>query len=137
MFRHEIFDKQSSIIAIALAVTLFVGTETAFTAQELRVGFIPGRGDDATVEEQAFELAGIEYETIGTGDYTLGRLLEFDSSRQSAVVEIGNEIVTGPVSRFRIERNVRFEIRQGFTPNDQCAIIEFSPASDKSTAGSI
>ncbi len=78
MLRPEIFDKQFSIIAIALVITMFVGAESAFTAQEIRVGFIPGRGDDATVEEQAFEAAGIEFERIEKGDYTLGRLLEFD-----------------------------------------------------------
>ena len=78
MSEHKIFDKQFSIIVIALVVTLFVGSESAFTAQELRVGFIPGRGDDATVEEQAFAVADIEYEQIEKGDYTLNRLSEFD-----------------------------------------------------------
>ena len=78
MLRHEIFDKQFSIIAIALVITMFVGTESAFTAQELKVGFIPGRGDDATVEEQAFARAEIEFERIEKGDYNLDRLLEFD-----------------------------------------------------------
>ncbi len=38
MLRHEIFDKQFSIIAIALAITMFVGTESAFTAQDIKVG---------------------------------------------------------------------------------------------------
>jgi len=78
MLRHDIFNQSFSMIVIILTVILFVGTESAFADQELRVGFIPGRGDDAAVEEQAFELAGIEYETIETGDYTLTRLLEFD-----------------------------------------------------------
>jgi len=78
MLRHEIFDKQFSIIAIALVITMFVGTEYAFTAQELRVGFIPGRGSDAEVEDQAFEQAEIEFERIEKDDYTLNRLLEFD-----------------------------------------------------------
>jgi hypothetical protein len=78
MFRHEIFDKQFSVIAIALAITMFVGTESAFTAQELKVGFIPGRGTDADVEDQAFEQAEIEFERIEKDDYTLNRLLEFD-----------------------------------------------------------
>ena len=78
MLRHEIFDKQFSIIAIALAITMFIGTESAFTAQELKVGFIPGRGADAAGEDQAFELAEIEFERIEKGDYILGRLLEFD-----------------------------------------------------------
>jgi len=78
MLRHEIFGKQFSIIAIALVITMFVGAESAFTAQELKVGFIPGRGGDASVEDQAFERAGIEFERIEEGDYTLVRLLEFD-----------------------------------------------------------
>ncbi|MHC4433667.1 MAG: hypothetical protein ACYTBS_17645, partial [Planctomycetota bacterium] len=76
--RHAAFNRQCSIVAIALAITIFVGTESAFTAQEVKVGFIPGRGSDATVEEQALALAEIEYEKIGKGDYTLDRLLEFD-----------------------------------------------------------
>ncbi|MFZ2145862.1 MAG: hypothetical protein WAV28_01480 [Sedimentisphaerales bacterium] len=78
MLRHEIFDKQFSIIAIALAITMFVGAESAFTAQELKVGFIPGRGSDADFEDQAFEQAEIEFERIEKDDYTLVRLLEFD-----------------------------------------------------------
>ncbi len=78
MLRHEIFDKQFSIIAIVLAITMFVGTESAFTAQELKVGFIPGGGTDATGEDQAFEQAEIGFERIEKDDYNLNRLLEFD-----------------------------------------------------------
>ncbi len=78
MSRHEILVKQFFIIPIVLAITLFVGTESAFAAQEIRVGFIPGRGADATVEEQAFAQAGIEFTRIETVDYRLNRLLEFD-----------------------------------------------------------
>jgi hypothetical protein len=78
MLRHEIFDRQFSIIAIAFAITMFVGTESAFTAQELKVGFIPGRGTDADVEDQAFEQAEIEFERIEKDDYNLNRLMEFD-----------------------------------------------------------
>jgi hypothetical protein len=78
MSRRGMLDWQISIIPIALAVIMFVGTDPAFTAQEIRVGFIPGRGDDATVEEQAFAQAGIEFEKIDKGDYRLDRLLEFD-----------------------------------------------------------
>ncbi len=91
MLRHEIFDKQFSIIAIALAITMFIGTESAFTAQELKVGFIPGRGSDAPLEEQAFELAKIEYEMIEKGDYTLNRLLEFDVIGVGVVAYDNNE----------------------------------------------
>jgi len=76
MLRHEIFDKQFSIIAIVLAITMFVGTESAFAAQEVKVGFISG--SDTALEESALEAAGIEYELIGKDDYTLNRLLEFD-----------------------------------------------------------
>jgi len=55
-----------------------MGVELAFTAQELKVGFIEGRGNDAAVEQQAFETAEIEYEVIGEKDYDLSNLLEFD-----------------------------------------------------------
>ncbi|MHC4145184.1 MAG: hypothetical protein ACYSUD_10440 [Planctomycetota bacterium] len=91
MLRHKIFDRQFSIIAIALAITMFVGTESALTAQELRIGFIPGRGDDAPLEEQAFALAGIEYEKIEKGDYRLDRLLEFDVIGVGVVAYDNNE----------------------------------------------
>ncbi len=91
MLRHEIFDKQFSIIAIALVITMFVGTESAFTAQELKVGFIPGRGADATLEDQAFELAQIEFERIETSDYNLNRLLEFDVIGIGVTAYDGNE----------------------------------------------
>ncbi len=91
MLRHEIFDKQFSIIAIALAITMFVGTESAFTDQELKVGFIPGRGSDAALEDQAFELAKIEFEKIEKGDYTLNRLLEFDVIGVGVTAYDGND----------------------------------------------
>ncbi len=91
MLRHKIFDKQFSIIAIALAIIMFVGTESAFTAQELKVGFIPGRGTDAALEDTAFELAEIEYEKIETGDYTLERLMEFDVIGVGVTAYDGNE----------------------------------------------
>jgi len=57
---------------------MFVVVQYAFAAQDVRVGFIPGRGDDAAVEEQAFITAGIEVEIIGSGDYRLERLMDFD-----------------------------------------------------------
>ena len=78
MLRHETFYKQFSIIVAALAITMFFGTESAFAAQEVKVGFISGRGSDVALEELAFEVAGIEYEMIEKDDYTLNRLLEFD-----------------------------------------------------------
>ena len=91
MLRHKIVDKQFFIITIALAITLFVGTESAFTAQELKVGFIPGRGTDAALEDQAFELAEIEYEKIEKGDYNMGRLMEFDVIGVGVTAYDGNE----------------------------------------------
>jgi hypothetical protein len=78
MSSHEMFDKRFFIIPIALAIAMSVGTESAFPAQEIRVGFIPGRGADASVEEQAFARAGIEFTKIDTVDYRLNRLMEFD-----------------------------------------------------------
>jgi hypothetical protein len=84
-------NKQFSIIAIALVITMFVAAESAFTAQELKVGFIPGRGSDADLEDQAFELAEIEYEKIEKGDYTLERLMEFDVIGVGVTAYDGNE----------------------------------------------
>ena len=51
--KREIFHRKL-FIALAYAMVVFVVSKSAFSAQELRVGFITGRGDDAAVEEQAF-----------------------------------------------------------------------------------
>ena len=58
--------------------SLILVTSSAFAAQELKVGFVGGRGVDAEVEVQAFQSAGIEYEVIVAVDYKLDRLLQFD-----------------------------------------------------------
>ncbi|MDT8302809.1 MAG: hypothetical protein RQ760_15105 [Sedimentisphaerales bacterium] len=91
MLRHNFFNRQLSIIAIALAIIMFVAAEPAFTAQELKVGFIPGRGTDAALEDTALELAEIEYEKIESGDYTLERLMEFDVIGVGVTAYDGNE----------------------------------------------
>ena len=78
-------------IAIIVAIALLLRVETAFTAQELTVGFIEGRGADAAVEQQAFETAEIEYEVIGEGDYTLSHLMEFDVIAVGVVAYDQNE----------------------------------------------
>ena len=39
-------------------VLLFLATQFAFAAQELKVGFVQGRGNDAVVEEKAFKNGG-------------------------------------------------------------------------------
>jgi len=91
MFRHKFAHKQLSIIATALAIIMFVAAEPAFTAQELKVGFIPGRGTDAALEDTALELAGIEYEKLEAGDYTLDRLMEFDVIGVGVTAYDGNE----------------------------------------------
>jgi len=61
-----------------LSLALVLGASLAFAAQELKVGFIGGRGDDAAVEGDAFSNAAIEYEVIGEGDFNLDNLLKFD-----------------------------------------------------------
>jgi hypothetical protein len=91
MLRQNIFNKQFSIIVTALLITIFVAAESAFTAQELKVGFIPGRGTDADLEDQALELAEIEYEKIEQGDYNLDRLMEFDVIGVGVTAYDGNE----------------------------------------------
>jgi hypothetical protein len=91
MLRQNIFNKQFSIIATALLITIFVAAESAFTAQELKVGFIPGRGSDADLEDQALELAEIEYEKIDKVDYNLDRLMEFDVIGVGVTAYDGNE----------------------------------------------
>jgi len=57
---------------------LILGTGLTFAAQELKVGFVGGRGIDAEVEAQAFLNAGVEYEVLTAADYQLERLLQFD-----------------------------------------------------------
>ena len=61
-------------------VLLFLATQFTFAAQELKVGFVQGRGNDAAVEEQAFKNAKIEYEVIDKGDYKIDNLLKYDTS---------------------------------------------------------
>lgn len=61
-----------------LCLLLTLGTGAVLAAQELKVGFIEGRGDDAAIQEQAFTTAEIEYDIIGAADYNLNRLSEFD-----------------------------------------------------------
>ena len=78
-------------VAIVLAITLLLKAESAFTAQELTVGFIEGRGVDAEVEQQAFETAEVEYEVIGEGDYQLANLMEFDVIAVGVVAYDQNE----------------------------------------------
>ncbi len=78
MSRHKTFDKHFFIILIVAAIVTFAATEAAFAAQDVRVGFIPGRGADAALEDQAFARAGIEFTRIDKVDYRLNRLLEFD-----------------------------------------------------------
>jgi len=51
---------------------------SAFAVQELKVGYIEGRGDDAPLAVTAFETAKIEYEVIGKDDYKVEHLLNFD-----------------------------------------------------------
>ena len=91
MSRQKIHAKRFPIMATVLAMTLLVGSESAFSQQELKVGFITGRGTDAAVERQALEAANIEYEEIGPGDYTLARLSEFDVIAVGVVAYDQNE----------------------------------------------
>ncbi|MBN2589471.1 MAG: hypothetical protein JXA96_06390, partial [Sedimentisphaerales bacterium] len=58
--------------------------------QELKVGFIPGSGDDAGDEDVAFERAGIAYETIDSNGYTLGNLSKYDVIGVDVVAYDGN-----------------------------------------------
>ena len=64
---------------------------SAFSAQELKVGFVQGRGNDALVEEQAFKNAKIEFEIIDKGDYKIDTLLEYDVIAVGVVAYDKNE----------------------------------------------
>ena len=64
---------------------------SAFFAQELKVGFVQGRGNDALVEEQAFKNAKIEFEIIDKGDYKIDTLLEYDVIAVGVVAYDKNE----------------------------------------------
>ncbi|GIX07927.1 MAG: hypothetical protein KatS3mg115_2330 [Candidatus Poribacteria bacterium] len=50
----------------------------AWGQQELAIGFIPGRGNDAVTEKAAWDAVGLPYTEIGGNDYQLDRLLQFD-----------------------------------------------------------
>jgi len=71
----------SFLYGVGCSILLFLMvlcTGSAFAVQELKVGYIEGRSDDADVAVQAFETATIEYEVIGKDDYNLVRLFSFD-----------------------------------------------------------
>ncbi|MBM3241527.1 hypothetical protein FJZ31_35040 [Candidatus Poribacteria bacterium] len=100
MLKNEGINKTSVWrIAVVIATTFFLKAEAAFTAQELAVGFIEGRGTDAAVEQQAFETAEVEYEVIGESDYKLAHLMEFDVIAVGVVAYDQNE---GLKANFRV-----------------------------------
>jgi len=63
------------ILASALAVAMLASSAYA---QDLNVGFITGRGDDALVEEAAWVAAGIEKTDLGAGDFGAANLATYD-----------------------------------------------------------
>lgn len=65
-------------LTVLTFVTLLLNSNSSFCQQNIKVGFIPGRGDDALVEAQAFANAKIEYKVIGKNDYQIPNLLTFD-----------------------------------------------------------
>jgi hypothetical protein len=89
-FRFEYF---------VLLLLLALGASSAFAAQELKVGFIEGRGDDAAIQADAFSNAGVEYEVIGEADYNLDHLLKFDVIAVGVVAYDQNE---GLMANFKV-----------------------------------
>ena len=73
------------------SIILFFFASFAFAAQELKVGFIQGRGNDAQVEEQAFKNAKIEFEVLDKGDYKIDTLLKYDVIAVGVVAYDKNE----------------------------------------------
>lgn len=80
-----------SSCVVCFVFLLILGTDSAFAAQELKVGFVEGRGEDAVFEGQAFTAAGIEYTPIVAADYQVDRLLEFDVIAVGVVAYDQNE----------------------------------------------
>ena len=72
-------------------IVLFFFVFSAFSAQELKVGFVQGRGNDALVEEQAFKNAKIEFEVLEKGDYKIDTLLKYDVIAVGVVAYDKNE----------------------------------------------
>jgi hypothetical protein len=72
-------------------IVLFFFVFSAFSAQELKVGFVQGRGNDAQVEEQAFKNAKIEFEVLEKGDYKIDTLLKYDVIAVGVVAYDKNE----------------------------------------------
>ena len=73
------------------SIILFFFASFAFAAQELKVGFIQGRGNDAQVEEQAFKNAKIEFEVLDKGNYKIDTLLKYDVIAVGVVAYDKNE----------------------------------------------
>ena len=72
-------------------IVLFFFVFPTFSAQELKVGFVQGRGDDALVEEQAFKNAKIEFEVLEKDDYKIDTLLKYDVIAVGVVAYDKNE----------------------------------------------
>ena len=80
-----------SLSKLASLTLLFLVAQSALAAQELKVGFIQGRGNDAQVEEKAFKNAKIEFEVIDKGDYKIDKLLTYDVIAVGVVAYDKNE----------------------------------------------
>ena len=63
--------------ALAGALAIAVGASPV-CAQDLNVGFVTGRGDDAVVEEAAWDASGIEKTNLGAGDFGAANLATYD-----------------------------------------------------------
>ena len=72
-------------------IVLFFFVFSAFSAQELKVGFVQCRCNDALVEEQAFKNAKIEFEVLEKGDYKIDTLLKYDVIAVGVVAYDKNE----------------------------------------------
>ena len=64
-------------LAFASALSLMLPALSGY-CQDLNIGFITGRGDDALVEEAAWELVGIEKTNLGAGDFGAANLSTYD-----------------------------------------------------------
>jgi hypothetical protein len=79
------------ICCFMLSFLLIMGTSVSFAAQNVRVGFIEGRGTDADVQAQAFTNAGVQYQVIGKDNYKIEQLLKFDVIAVGVVAYDQNE----------------------------------------------
>jgi len=66
------------LIYVFMVSVVFFGSGLASSAKELSIGLVPGGGVDAVFDQDAFNLAKIQYKAFTKDDYQLANIMNFD-----------------------------------------------------------